>query len=86
MKKLLICLVLAIGGCADVPVVVFPDVPPELQSGCGDLSMIPDGTSKLSDVLPVVVSNYSQYHLCRNKVDGWNAWYKTQKDIFGEIK
>lgn len=85
MKKLLICLAI-LGGCTDVPVVVFPQAPIELQSGCGDLSMIPDGTSKLSEVLPVVVSNYSAYHLCKQKVDNWNEWYKTQKDIFGDVK
>lgn len=88
MKNLIVLLSLAsLVGCSAVPVARhFPEVPAELQTTCPDLKEIQTDTDKLSDVVSVVADNYSQYHECRIKVDGWIEWYKTQKQIFEEVK
>lgn len=88
MKNLIVILaVISLVGCSAVPVARhFPDVPSDLQVTCPDLKEVSKGTDKLSDVVLVVSENYSQYHECRVKVDGWIEWYKTQKQIFEEVK
>jgi hypothetical protein len=87
MKKLALLLtIFIITGCSTVPVErKFPEVPNELMNSCPDLKQT-DQTTKLSDVLKVVIDNYSQYHECRVRVDSWMEWYKTQKQIFESVK
>lgn len=81
MKYLLIFLLLV--GCSTVTPVEskFPAAVPELMERCPDLKQTPQ-TDKLSVVVDVVVDNYATYHECQAKVDGWNEWYKKQKEIF----
>jgi hypothetical protein len=43
-------------------------------------------TTRLSDVVQSVVTNYGQYQACDNKVDTWIEWYRTQKTIFDSVK
>jgi hypothetical protein len=90
MKKLLAILPLIIAaGCATTAVPVarhFPDVPKELLEQCPSLKTVPEGTTKLSEVLTVVTDNYSTYHECRVKESSWIEWYKAQKSIFEEVK
>jgi hypothetical protein len=89
MKRLLILLptVLLAGCLASVPVKRnFPEVPQELMTTCPDLKLVPEGTEKLSEVLKVVTANYGQYEECRISVDTWIEWYKTQKQIFENVK
>lgn len=76
-------LVLLLSGCSMlVPVQdKFPDPVPELTQKCPDLKQTPQ-TEKLSEVIDVVVDNYSTYHECQAKVDSWNEWYNKQKKIF----
>ena len=67
MKKLFIVpLILLLTGCLSkdpVPVkMTFPDVPKDLLEACPGLKEVTPGTTKLSDVLDVVVDNYKQYH------------------------
>lgn len=86
MKRLMLIALLLVSGCTSVPVVMkFPDVPKDMLEVCPDLKAVPD-TKKLSDVLPVVVENYGQYYTCKDNVDSWIEWYKTQKNIFDSIK
>ena len=86
MKHLIIVAVLLITGCTSVPVTVkFPDVPKDMLEACPDLKLVPE-TTKLSEVLPVVVDNYGQYYTCKDTVDNWIDWYKAQKKIFDAIK
>jgi hypothetical protein len=86
MKHLIIVAVLLITGCTSVPVAVkFPDVPKDMLEACPDLKLVPE-TTKLSEVLPVVVDNYGQYYTCKDTVDNWIDWYKAQKKIFDSIK
>lgn len=89
MKIFLLSLTLVLISCTKTVVPVkrnFPPAPPSLQQECPDLHLIPDGTTKLSEVLTVVTTNYSEYHVCKFKVESWNAWYTQQKQIFESIK
>jgi hypothetical protein len=86
MKHLILVAALLVAGCTSVPVVVkFPDVPKDMLETCPDLKLIPE-TTKLSEVLPVVVDNYGQYYTCKDTTDSWIDWYKSQKKIFDSIK
>jgi alpha-L-arabinofuranosidase len=78
---------LILAGCSTTTPVKrnFPEVPSELLEACPELKQT-EPTSKLSEVLKVVTENYSQYHECRVKVDTWNEWYKSQKQIFESVK
>lgn len=71
-------------GCVGTPVKQkFPDAPPSLTQPCDTLKTTP-ATTQLSDVLDVVVDNYSSYHECSTKVTSWIEWYKQQKENFGK--
>ena len=88
MKRLLILLTaIMLTGCFGTAPVNrhFPGVPEDLMAACPDLKETPS-TTKLSEVVGVVVVNYGQYHECRIKVYGWIEWYKTQKSIFESVK
>ena len=86
MKHLILVTALLITGCTSVPVMPkFPDVPNDMLVSCPDLKLIPE-TTKLSEVLPVVVDNYGQYYACKDSVDSWIDWYNSQKKIFDSIK
>lgn len=86
MKHLIIVAALLIAGCTSVPVTVkFPDVPKDMLESCPDLKSVPE-TTKLSEVLPVIVDNYGQYYGCKDTVDNWIEWYNSQKKIFDSIK
>jgi hypothetical protein len=52
---------------------------------CPDLKQTAE-TTKLSEILPVVVDNYGQYYACKDSVDSWIDWYNSQKKIFDSIK
>ena len=85
MKIAIVALSLLLTACV-VPVDrKFPEVPTELQQACPDLKLI-NPTTKLSEVVDVVVSNYGQYRECQVKVDSWIDWYTNQKQIFESVK
>jgi hypothetical protein len=87
MRLLALLPVVLLAGCLATPVKrTFPDVPQELMAPCPELSTVPDGTDKLSEVLLVVTTNYGQYQECQIKSEGWRDWYKTQKAIFDSVK
>lgn len=88
MKKVLVVSFLALlAGCQSVPVMPeFPQAVDELKVACPDLQLVPPDTTKLSDTIAVIVSNYGKYHECRAKVDGWIEWYDDQKKIYDQIK
>jgi len=86
MKHLIIVGLIALAGCTSVPVAMkFPEVPKDMLEACPDLKLAPE-TTKLSEVLPVVVDNYGQYYTCKDNVDSWIEWYTNQKKIFDSIK
>lgn len=87
MKHLLILSILLTGCSTSIPVKrTFPAVPADLLQQCPDLKSVPEGTTKLSEVLTVVTENYGQYKECQLKVDLWNDWYEKQKKLFDEVK
>jgi hypothetical protein len=86
MNRLVLLTLILLTGCAGVPVAIkFPDVPKDMLIACPDLKLTPE-TTKLSEVLPVVVDNYGQYYNCKDTVDSWIDWYTSQKKIFDSIK
>ena len=86
MNRLILIVLIMLSGCTSVPVMPkFPDVPKDMLVTCPDLKLAPD-TSKLSEVLPVIVDNYGQYYTCKDTVDNWIDWYNSQKKIFDNIK
>ena len=87
MKYLLIILLLA--GCTTTVVPVkqkFPNATPELMKKCESLKKIEGDKVAITDMLKVIVHNYSLYHECSTKVDGWQDWYNEQKKIFDNVK
>jgi hypothetical protein len=82
MKSLLLIpFAIMLSGClATAP--KFPNVPPELMTKCPELNEVANGITELSKVLDTVVVNYSTYYECRVKVEAWQEWYKSQKEIY----
>lgn len=64
----------------------FPEPIKELTEPCPDLKKIEGDKVAITDLLRNVVENYSLYHECSLKNEGWNNWYKTQKEIYDKIK
>jgi starvation-inducible outer membrane lipoprotein len=86
MKIAIIALAFLMTACTTVPVErKFPTVPVELLQACPDLKQI-NPTTKLSEVVDIVVTNYGQYKECQIKVDSWIDWYNNQKQIFESVK
>ena len=89
MKRLLILIpfLLLLGCATNVPVTTtWPAIPAGIDNACPELKDVKENTVKLSEVLDVVVENYSQYHICRVKVDAWIEWYNAQKKIHEGLK
>ena len=87
MRYLLLTLLLA--GCASTTVPVqpkFPNATPELMKKCEALQKIEGDKVSITDMLKVVVHNYSLYYECSTKVDGWQEWYDSQKKIYESAK
>lgn len=86
-RTFLILSVMLMVGCSATPVKrTFPSIPEELKTSCGELQVIDQSTTKLSDVITVVAGNYGQYYECKIKSDSWIEWYNTQKEIFNSVK
>jgi hypothetical protein len=79
--------ILLLSGCSTIfPVrAKFPEAPQVLLDKCSELIKL-DDNAKLSDLAKTVVKNYTNYHVCSAKNDGWVEWYETQKKIYEEVK
>lgn len=88
IKKLVpIIFFLFLTGCSITPSLPkFPEPPKELMESCSDLKLIPEGETKLSKTLDIVLQNYGMYHECATKTETWINWYTEQKKIYMEIK
>ena len=91
MKRLIpLIFVTILAGCAGTKTtnvsMKFPSVPTDLLVACPDLKTVDPTTTKLSEVLPVVVENYGTYYECKVKVDSWIEWYNTQKTISDNLR
>jgi hypothetical protein len=88
MKTLIVSLAIVLAGCSTtVPVArKFPEAPEVLKQKCESLKLIEGDKVAITEMLKVIVHNYSLYHECSTKVEGWNEWYEAQKKIFNEVK
>lgn len=87
MKTVILSLVVILSACTSVPVKQkFPDVPVSLTEKCESLMKIEGDKVAITDMLKVVIKNYSMYYECSTKVEGWNEWYTEQKKIFESVK
>lgn len=89
MKALVLGLVIFMSGCSIlVPVKrKFPEVPEALRTQCEELRTVePKDKLAITEMLKVVVQNYTLYYECSTKVEGWNEWYQAQKKIFDGAK
>jgi len=88
MKILILSLTLLLISCAtSVPVAPkFPDAPQILKEKCENLRKIDGDKVAITEMLKVVIHNYSLYYECSTKVEGWQEWYDTQKKIYESIK
>lgn len=86
MKYLLLTLLLA--GCASVVPVKqkFPEAPAVLKEKCEQLKQVQGSNVSITDLLKIVVYNYTLYHECSTKVEGWQEWYNEQERIFKNVK
>lgn len=76
-----------LAGCSLIPTQrKFPNAPPELMKNCEQLLELESGKTAVTDLLKVVVHNYTLYYECSNRVDGWKQWHKDQKEIFEAVK
>jgi hypothetical protein len=92
MKSFLIlCLALCISGCSMFTKFLpakpkFPEPVQELTQPCPDLETIKGDQVAITELLKTVVNNYNLYYQCSLKNDGWNKWYKEQKEIYDNVK
>ena len=79
--------VLLMGCSTPVPVTPrFPEAPAALKEKCESLRKIEGNQVAITEMLKVVVHNYSLYYECSTKVEGWQEWYETQKKIYESVK
>jgi len=90
MKFILLFLIIFFTGCASlrepIPVApIWPDIPAALREECENLKTIDTDKVLITDMMKIVIENYTLYHQCSIKVKGWNEWYVTQKKIYETI-
>jgi hypothetical protein len=49
---------------------------------CPNLKTVEGNNVSITEMLKVVVENYSTYYQCAVVTDGWQEWYQVQKIIF----
>ena len=88
MKILILSLIILLAGCSTaVPVKQkFPEAPQVLKERCESLRKIEGDKVAITEMLKVVIHNYSLYYECSTKVEGWQEWYDTQKKIYETVK
>ena len=78
---------LATGCSTPVPVKPkFPEAPQALKERCEQLRKIEGDKVAITEMLKVVIHNYTLYYECSTKVEGWQEWYNTQKKIYESVK
>jgi entry exclusion lipoprotein TrbK len=88
MKLVALITVAILAGCS-TPVPVkpkWPEAPAVLKERCENLKKIEGDKVAITEMLKVVIHNYTLYHECSIKVEGWHEWYETQKKIYESVK
>ncbi len=88
MKKLILSLAVLLTACSTPAPIKpkFPDVPTALTERCESLKKVEGDKVAITEMLKVVVQNYTLYYECSTKVEGWNEWYEGQKKIYESVK
>jgi hypothetical protein len=87
MKYLAILSAILLTACTSVPIAPkFPDAPQVLKDKCEQLRKIDGDKVAITEMLKVVIHNYTLYYECSTKVEGWQEWYNTQKKIYESVK
>jgi hypothetical protein len=88
MKYFITLVTVLLMGCSTtVPVTPrFPEAPATLKEKCENLRKIDGDQVAITEMLKVVVHNYSLYYECSARVEGWQEWYETQKKIYESVK
>lgn len=88
MKYLAVILTILIAGCSTVTPVkrTFPEATKSLLEQCPELQQITGDKVAITELLKVIVNNYTLYYQCSNKVDNWQEWYQEQKKNFDSVK
>jgi hypothetical protein len=88
MKKIIVLASILLVGCTSfLPAKPkFPEPTPGLTAPCPDLKRIEGNSIAITDLLRTVAENYTMYHECSLKNDGWNEWYKQQREIYQKVK
>ena len=88
MKLYPVVLVLLLTGCIGTAPVKqkWPEAPQTLTEKCEDLKKIEGDSVAITEMLKVVIHNYTLYYECSTKVEGWKEWYNEQKKIFENVK
>lgn len=90
MKYFALIAIFLLSACMTKPVPVrmeFPTAPEVLLKKCEDLKTIEpkSGGTPITDLLKTIVTNYTMYYECANKVEGWTEWYTRIKEIYDEV-
>jgi glutamate-1-semialdehyde 2,1-aminomutase len=77
MKYFITLVTVSLVGCSTpVPVTTrFPEAPAALKEKCEQLKKIEGDKVAITEMMKVIVHNYSLYWECSAKVDGWQDWY-----------
>ena len=87
MKKHILALAVVLTACTSVPVAPkFPEAPQILKDKCESLKKIDGDKVAITEMLKVVIHNYTLYYECSTKVEGWQEWYDTQKKIYESVR
>lgn len=88
MKHFAVFLTALLVGCSSPAPIKpnFPEAPQILKEKCENLKKIEGDKVAITEMLKVVIHNYTLYHECSTKVEGWQEWYDAQKKIYESVK
>ncbi len=88
MKYIILSLALVLAACSTPAPVKpkFPEAPQALKERCEQLRKIEGDKVAITEMLKVVIHNYTLYYECSTRVEGWQEWYDTQKKIYESVK
>ena len=64
----------------------WPEAPTSLMEPVSNLDPLPEDKKSLTDLIQNANENYGKYYQLKEKYDGWQDWYKSQKQIYESIK
>ena len=89
MKRLIVILLFLLTACANnnpPAIPKWPSVAPDLQQPAAELTPLAPEQHNLSDLIANANDNYAQYYVLKEKYEGWQSWYNSQKKIQEGLK